>query len=123
MKMETDSEGRGVALPLTTSELLLEARENTVPAYVTTDIPGEAIWLPIAKPVRPTMNVWPATARVATRDSGRGDSMPITSSALLLGAKAIFLPSTVAAFPPALITLPLMSVMTGSAKGAIREWY
>lgn len=50
LKTDTGGKGIGVVLPLTTSALLPEAREKTLPAYVTAAPPGKTLWPPIAKP-------------------------------------------------------------------------
>ena len=79
------------------------------------------VWPAIARPVRAAVSVWPATVRMINGDGGRGDVMPLTTSAWPSGAKASVLPLTMAALPPALTMPPLMRVMMGSADGGAKE--
>lgn len=117
LKTDTGGEGKGVVLPLTTSALRPEARENTLPAYVTAGPPGRTLWPPIAKPVAAAVSVWPAITRIGTGGGGTGDVLPFITSAFPSGAKATVVPLTVAALPPALMMSPLARVMIGSADG------
>ena len=63
--------GRGVALPLTISDLPPEGREKVLPANVTAGPPGRTLWPPIAKPAGAGVIVWPATARIGVGGGGR----------------------------------------------------